>query len=89
MEPSDEFVIFSTTNVECQSNKTLFLNISQRFDQDPKQLLTMLFFSFDPCLRNFWCSTNFFGLAQDRQGRGYFKKQTIEKGCLKLALRLL
>ena len=39
------------------------------------------FFSFDPCLRNFWCSTNFFGLAQDSygpiegQGRGYFKNK--------------
>ena len=38
-------------------------------------------FSFDPCLRNFWCSTNFFGLAQDSygpiegQGRGYFKNK--------------
>ena len=72
------------------------LSYGSEIDLDlyPKQLLTMLFFSFDPCVRNFWC-TNFFGLAQDSygpiegQGRGYFKKQTMEKGCLKLALRFL
>ena len=58
------------------------LSYGSEIDLDlyPKQL----FFSFDPCVRNFWC-TNFFGLAQDSygpiegQGGGYFKNKQWKK----------
>ena len=58
------------------------LRVQNRFGSRPKTAFNYAgFFSFDPSLIFFWCSTNFFGLAQDSygpikgQGRGYFKNK--------------